>query len=421
MGQVLLQATPPTKQPRKARTGKDESDMSDTTSPLFDALRPSAQKAPESGIVRVFNYGRTREGLIPMWAGEGDTPTPELIYNAANESLGRGETFYTYQRGIPPLRDALAAYYQRLYQRPFSPDEFFATCGGMHAIQLAMQMIAGDGDEVVILSPGWPNFEGAALIQGAVPKFVELQFGANGWELDLDRLFDACGAKTRAIFINSPANPTGWTASEAELRAILEFSRTHGIWIVADEIYGRFFYEDRLAPSFQTLRDEQDRILFVQTFSKNWAMTGWRMGWLQAPKELGQVIENLIQYNTSGVATFLQHAGVAALEQGEDFATLQIERAREGREIVCAALEPFNNLKFAWPKGAFYLFFGIEGHADSMQTALKLVDEANIGLAPGVAFGPGGEGYFRICYLRSPEALNEAMARLTSWLRTAAG
>jgi aspartate/methionine/tyrosine aminotransferase len=396
--------------------------MSNSHSTVFRALRPSAQRLPESGIVKVFNYGRTREGLIPMWAGEGDTPTPPLIHEAAAKSLADGETFYTYQLGIPQLREALAAYFARLYPRPFSPDEFFVTGGGMQAIQLAMQMTAGEGDEVVILSPGWPNFEGAAIAQGAVPKFVELHFGADGWDLDVDKLLDSCGPKTRAICLNTPANPTGWTATEAQLRAILEFTRKHGIWIIADEIYGRFHYGDgqgeaAMAPSLQMLRQDGDLILFVQTFSKNWAMTGWRMGWLQGPAELAQVVENLVQYNTSGVAPFMQRAGIVALEQGEAFAQSQIARARQGREIVCSALEPFNNVRFAWPKGAFYLFFGIEGQGDSMDAALRLVDEANIGLAPGVAVGPGGEGYFRVCYLRSPEALGEAMDRLTGWLR----
>ena len=154
--------------------------MSNSETSLINALRPSAQRTPESGIVHVFNYGRTREGLIPLWAGEGDTPTPELIYRAATDSLARGDTFYTYQRGIPELRTALANYFARLYQRSFSPEEFFITCGGMHAILIAMQMTAGDGDEVVVVSPGWPNIDSAAVIEGAVPKYVRLDIGNNG-------------------------------------------------------------------------------------------------------------------------------------------------------------------------------------------------------------------------------------------------
>ncbi len=386
---------------------------------LIDALRPSAKASPVSGIVEVFNYGRTREGLIPMWAGEGDTPTPPEIYEAAVKSLTDGETFYTYQLGIPPLREALARYFAGLYAREFSPDEFFVTCGGMQAIQLAFQLTLGPGDEAIILSPAWPNFAGGALVQNATVRYVALDHGPDGWQLDLDRLFDSVTQRTRVLVINSPANPSGWTATEAELRAILDFARARGLWIIADEIYGRFYWDGEpgaVAPSFQTIREPEDRILFAQTFSKNWAMTGWRIGWLQGSPVLGQIVENHIQYNTSGVAPFMQRAGIAAIENAENFASGQIARAAAGRDIVCETLSRFDNVRFARPKGAFYAFFSIEGHDDSMATALRLVDEANIGLAPGMAFGPGAESFYRVCYLRSPEALTEAMRRLGDWL-----
>lgn len=389
-------------------------------SALIASLRETAQRSPISGIVEVFNYGRTREGLIPLWAGEGDFPTPPVISDAATRSLADGETFYTHQLGIPPLREALAGYFRDLYQCPFEPGEFFVTCGGMQAIQIAMQLTVGVGDEVVVLSPAWPNFAGGAIIQGASVTYVALDHSEAGWVLDLDKLFDACGPKTRALVINSPANPSGWTASEAELRAILAFARDRGLWIIADEIYGRFYFDGAtpgaLAPSFQAMREADDRILFAQTFSKNWAMTGWRIGWLQGPAELGQIVENHIQYNTSGVAPFMQRAGIAALEHAKDFAQGEIDRARAGRDIVCDTLERFPNVRFTRPSGAFYAFFSIDGYDDSMETAFRLVDEANIGLAPGVAFGPGAEPFFRVCYLRSPDALNEAMRRLAAWL-----
>ena len=392
----------------------------DRMSSLIASLRPTAQMSPVSGIVEVFNYGRTREGLIPLWAGEGDTPTPPVICDAATKSLSDGETFYTYQLGIPPLREALAEYFQGLYERSFVADEFFVTCGGMHAIQLAMQLTVGPGDEVVLLSPAWPNFAGAAIIQGATLNYVALEHGDAGWTLDLDKLFDACSEKTKVLVINSPANPSGWTASDAELRAILDFARAKGLWVIADEIYGRFHYDEQspgsLAPSFQTIRDPDDRILFVQTFSKNWAMTGWRIGWIQGPAELGQIVENHIQYNTSGVAPFLQRAGIAALKNATDFAQGQVDRAVEGRRIVCDTLDRFPNVRFKRPAGAFYAFFSIDGHEDSMATAFRMVDEANIGLAPGSAFGPGAEAFYRICYLRSADGLSEAMQRLGRWL-----
>ena len=335
---------------------------------LIASLRPSARMSPASGIVEVFNYGRNRPGLIPLWAGEGDTPTPALIFDAATKSLKDGETFYTHQLGIPPLREALANYFQGLYNRPFAADEFFVTCGGMQAIQLAMQLTLGPGDEAVVISPAWPNFAGAAIIQGASLKYVALDHGEAGWTLDLDRLFDACGPKTKVLVINSPANPSGWTATEAELCAILNFARSRGLWIIADEIYGRFYYGGDavggVAPSFQTIREADDMILFVQTFSKNWAMTGWRLGWLQGPPAIAQIVENHIQYNTSGVAPFMQRAGIAALELAEEFAVGQIERASAGRQIVCDTLDKFPNVRFKRPAGAFYAFFSINGHED---------------------------------------------------------
>jgi len=219
------------------------------------------------------------------------------------------------------------------------------------------------------------------------------------------------------IFINSPANPTGWMATEAELREILRFARERGIWIIADEVYARFVYgEAPRAPSFYDLIEEDDRVIFVNTFSKNWAMTGWRIGWLSAPAVLGGVIENLIQYSTSGVAAFMQRGAIAALEEGEDFLRTQVARAAAGRKIVCESLARSNRVRFAWPDGAFYLFFTIDGAGDTGKLGLTLVDEANIGIAPGTAFGPGGEAFMRLCFARKAEDLSKAMRRLGAWL-----
>jgi aspartate/methionine/tyrosine aminotransferase len=385
---------------------------------LLHALRREAREAPVSGIVEVFNYGRGREGLIPLWTGEGDLATPEFIHQASARSLAAGETFYTWQRGIPELRAALARYHERQFGRAFTPERFFVTGGGMQAIQIAVAALAGTGDEVLVPSPAWPNFAAAVGISGATPTFVPLAFDGRAWRLDLDALLGAAGPRTRAIFVNSPANPTGWTASEDELRAILAFARERGFWIIADEVYSRFVYHAERAPSFYDLVDPADRVVFVNTFSKNWAMTGWRIGWISAPEALGTVIENLIQYSTSGVAAFMQRGAVAALEEGEDFVRAQVERARRGRAILCEALAGSNRVRFAWPDGAFYLFFTMDGAEDTGALSLRLVDEAGIGLAPGSAFGPGGAPFMRICFARRAEDLEEAARRLTNWLGT---
>jgi len=384
---------------------------------LTSALRDEARLAPESGIVEVMNYGRDRPGMIPLWAGEGDLPTPDFICEAATRSLAAGETFYTWQRGIPDIRQALADYRTRLHGKPFTPERFFITGSGMQAIQTAKRMVAGAGDEVLIPSPCWPNAAAATEIGSARAVEVPMSFTDNGWQLDLTRLVDTCSENTRAIFINSPGNPTGWVMEHDDMKALLDFTRRRGIWIIADEVYERFYYDGDRAPSFHDVAEPDDRILYVNTFSKNWAMTGWRIGWIEAPAELGQVVENLIQYSTSGVAAFMQRAAIAGLERGEEFIAYQVERARRGRDIVCDTLGETGRVRFARPAGAFYLFFSIDGEPDVEKLGLRLVDEANVGLAPGTAFGTAGAGFMRLCFARGEDSLTEAANRLADWLR----
>jgi len=383
-------------------------------------LREEALQAPTSGIVDVFSYGRSKPGIIPLWVGEGDLSTPSFICDAAARSLQDGETFYTYQRGIPDLRQAIARYHETVYRKAFDPERFFVTSGGMPAMQIAFRMVCGTGDEVLIPTPAWPNFVGAITIAGARPVAVPMNIDEKGWHLDVERLEKAITPRTRVVVLNSPSNPTGWTASHDDLRAVLAMARKHGLWIVADEIYGRFIHDPALttdgrAPSFRDVMAPEDRILFVQTFSKNWAMTGWRLGWLEAPPELGQVIENLVQYQTSGTPTFIQRAGVAAIEQGEEFLASQIAKAKLGREIVKRLAET-GLVELPPPSGAFYAFLKIKGAKSSKDVAFRLIDEANVGLAPGNAFGEAGEGYLRLCYLRKAEDLEEAVKRIAAAL-----
>ncbi|MFG1394022.1 pyridoxal phosphate-dependent aminotransferase [Xanthobacter agilis] len=385
--------------------------------PYLDRVRANILALPESGIVEVMNYGRSREGMIPLWAGEGDVPTPAFICDAAAAALHAGETFYTWQRGLPELRAAIARYMARIYGVPEDPERYFVTGSGMQAILVAFSIALGAGDEILLPSPLWPNAAAGAQKLGAVPVHVPLAYGAEGFSLDIDRLEAAVTLRTRAIFLNTPGNPTGFVATRAELEAVLAFARRHGLWIIADEIYGRFYYgEGTRAPSFHDVMSADDHILFVQTFSKNWAMTGWRIGWIEADPRLGQIIENLIQYSTSGVAAFMQRGAVAALELGEPFVAEQIARARHGRDIVADALLATGKVDLVKPDGAFYLFFGIEGYRDVRRLGLTLVDEANVGIAPGTAFGAGGAGFMRLCFARGAAQLTEAARRLSGWI-----
>ena len=270
-------------------------------------------------------------------------------------------------------------------------------------------------------TPTWTNYPAPLRLKGVRPVEIAMTMRDGRWRLDLDRLFDACNERTRAIFINSPSNPTGWIASREEILAIRDFARARGLWLVSDEVYNRFYYgapdgSRSVPPSFHEVADPDERIIWIDTFSKNWAMTGWRVGWIIAPKELGQVLENLIQYNTSGVASFMQRACIAALDDGEAFLAEQVARARRGRDIVAGALAQSPRVSFAMPDGAFYLFFKVDGEPDTRAFAKRIVDEIAVGFAPGTAFGAGGEAYLRLCFARAPESLELAMERLVPWL-----
>ena len=392
-----------------------------TPEQLLAGLTPQARDEPDSGIVKAAMYGMARTGVIPLWSGEGNIPTPAAFAQPAIDSLLKGETFYTWQRGIPELRDALARYHARQFGRAFDAENFFVTSGGMQAIQTIIQMIAGEGDEIIIPTPAWPNYAGPLRVQGSRPVEVPMDFRNGRWHLHLDRLFDAITPRTRAISLNSPSNPVGWTATRDELVAVRDACRKHGLWILGDEVYSRFYFGARgetRAPSFLDICDDEERLLLANTFSKNWAMTGWRVGWLQAPRALGPAIERIIQYNSSGTPAFLQRGCVAALDTGEDFVAEQVSRARSNRDRVCDRLARMPSVRFEVPPGAFYLFFAIEGMTDSTATTLRIIDEAKVGFAPGATFGPGGEGHLRMCFLRDPGKLDEALDRFGHWLQT---
>jgi aspartate/methionine/tyrosine aminotransferase len=383
---------------------------------IVNTLSARSLAAPQSGIVEVVNYARGRPGLIPLWTGEGDLPTPEFITSATTEALNAGETFYTWQRGIPELRDALVRYYERHFSTSLSRDHFYVTGSGMQAISLSVQALASPGDEIVYITPTWPNIVSAIQIAGAGAVGVGIDFRDGKWSLDIDKLASAITPKTRALFINTPSNPTGWTATRQDLIDILALARKHGIWILADEIYALYHYGEGRAPSFLDIMEEGDRIIFANSFSKNWSMTGWRVGWIVAPPEVGQVFENLIQYSTSGVAQFMQRGAIAALDNGDDFIRANYERALRSRDILCDALIATNRVETLKPDGALYAFLKIDGVTDSRKAALDIVDKTNVGLAPGSAFGKGGELFLRACFLRDPAHITEAASRLSSYI-----
>jgi len=388
-----------------------------TSTPRHPApVRDIVAGIPTSRIGDVAALGRDNPDVIPLWFGEGDLTTPDFISEAATRALKAGHTFYTWQRGIPELRQAIAEYTTRLYGNDCNADRITVTSSGMQSILLCCQSIIDAGDNAVVVSPVWPNIVSAIEVMGGQVRQVRLELTDRGWKLDLERVFAACDERTKMIFVNSPSNPTGWMMDGEQQQALLEFCRKRGIWLMADEVYARLVYDRDVAPSFLHHARPNDPLIVVQSFSKPWAMTGWRLGWLTSPNEFGEMLAKVIQFNISGSPAFLQHGALAAIKDGEPFIKLMVERCLAGREQVIQRLAAHPKVRVARPDAAFYAFFAVDGMKDSFAFASRLVLEGKVGLAPGVAFGDGGEGYLRLCFASAPERLSRAMDRLESQL-----
>ena len=380
-------------------------------------IRPAIEAFPASKIGEVAAVGFGDPAIVPLWFGEGDLPTPSFIGDAAIAALRDGQTFYTHKRGIPPLRQAIAAYLTRLHDKPVGAERVVVTSAGMSAIMLACQILVEPGDNIVIVSPVWPNINASVEALGGEARAVPLTpTPEGGWRLDVERVIGACDEGTRAIFVNSPSNPTGWMWSRGEAEALLAFTRRRGIWLMSDEVYERIVYDRPVALSLLDIADPEDRIIVINSFSKSWAMTGWRLGWMVTSEALHPVLDKLIEFNTSGAATFLQPAAIAAIRDGEAFVASMVERCRTGRDIIMAGLAEFSRVRAVPPAGAFYAFFRVDGLTDSLEFAKEIVRSCKVGLAPGAAFGPAGEGYLRLCFASSPERLGEALQRLRPML-----
>lgn len=376
-------------------------------------INKSVAKLPESQIRQIMELGRNIEGVIPFWFGEGDEPTPEFIKQAAVQALRDDKTFYVPNNGVPELRQAIAEYMSALYGRQVGQDRITVSTSGMHGIMLAYQTILDPGDKVVIIGPIWPNAVHAAEVLSARTEIVALREVNGEWKIDLEALFSALGNGAKALFINSPNNPTGWMAERGELEAIFAFCRQHGIWMISDDVYARLVYDGRtLAPSVVELAEPDDRVIIINSFSKSWNMTGWRLGWLTAPPDLLLSLAKLTEYNIAGPATFVQHAGIVALREGEAHVARSRAAFEERRDLVYRRLSALNRIGMVKPKGAFYAFFSVEGETDSLALTKRLLHDAGVGLAPGTAFGDVGEGYLRLCFAASPALLNEAIDRL---------
>lgn len=385
----------------------------------MNPTRASILTMPDSPIIDVWRLGQGRDDVIGLWAGESDLPTPKAYSDAAAQALAAGHTFYSQNRGIPALRAAIAGYYERLCGVRLDDERIAATCAGMNAVMLVAQAIVEPGDNVVCVTPSWPNILRAITITGGEAREVALDHDDSGWHLDLQRLFDACDGRTRAIYYASPGNPTGWMLEDAQQRELLAWARGRGIAIIADEVYQRIVYDRPHAPSILEIAAPDDPVFVVNSFSKSWAMTGWRMGWLIYPRGMVDTFEKLIQFNTSGGQAFLQAGGVVALNEGEAFVRSFVERCRGGRAIVLDRLGALDRVRIVPNKASFYVMFDVDGIDDSLAFCKRAVHEAGVGLAPGIAFGAASARQIRLCYARSDAQLTEAMDRLSAFIHRA--
>jgi aspartate aminotransferase len=372
---------------------------------------------PGSRIVEVARLAFTTPDVDLLCFGESDQPSPAVARDAAIRALTDGETRYPDVRGLPALREALSSYLTGLHARPVAEGRIQVTASGMAAISIAMAGVVRAGHRVVILGPLWPNIANAARLRGAVVEHIDLDPQPDGgFRLDLDRL-DTMMDGARAFVLNSPGNPTGWTATEAELRAVRDIAQRHGTWLISDEVYSRLVYDgSAAAPSILDVAEPDDRIIVCNSFSKTWMMTGWRLGWMVVPEGTSELFVDIVEAVHSGVAPFTQFAGVAAAND-----TTSVEQFRAhcamGRDLASEALAGLNGVRYRPPDGAFYAFLAVDGLHDSLDLAKKLVTRHGVAVAPGVAFGPAGEGWLRVCFAQSAALMERAMQRLRDGLR----
>lgn len=389
-----------------------------------DPIRPAILNMMPNAIGQVAWIGLGDPSIIPLWFGETDLVTPDFIREATKRALDDGRTFYASAGGIPALREGIRDFTTRWYGMTLDLDRIWVPGAAMLCVVTALQCCVETGDEVIVVAPMWPNITQAAQAVGATPVYVRLDHDkARGcWALDLGKLEAAMGPRTKAVFIGTPGNPTGWTISPEEIQAVMALCARWGVAIIADEVYSTLYYAAKRAPSFIDFAGPHDNVFVVNSFSKAWAMTGWRIGWLVAPLRLANAMRQLSVSNNTGATVFAQYGAVAAINDGDGVIVEMGARCRKGRAIVADFIATQNRLSWVEPEGAFYAYIKVDGLTGSTDFAIDLVKRFKVGVAPGAAFacGPGDmrdEGYLRLCFAQSPHLLEEGLSRIASALR----
>lgn len=384
---------------------------------MLQSLNPEILSFKETAIMEVANFGRnfqkeTGKHVYPAWFGEGDTETSKLIYDKTIESLVKGKTFYTYQNGIQELRSEISRYMNEIFNINTKPENHSVVTGGMMGLRLICDLIIDSGDEVVMVGPVWPNIRSSVLLKKGNIKEISLQLKDGEWFLDYDKLIRSITSKTKMVFVNSPGNPTGWEMPKSQQERLLNHTRDVGCWLVADEVYHQITYNDLPSPSFLESSLASDKLIVINSSSKSFNMTGWRIGWITHPEELSSHIAKLVQITTTGVPEFLQDGLIAALQNYKIITNELRINLKKSRDIMFNRLVSWNQVECSVPNAAFYAFFKVKGVKDSLEFSKKLILETNVGVAPGIAFGQSGEGHIRICFAAKESFINQIMDRL---------
>jgi hypothetical protein len=382
----------------------------------------SAENVPQSRIRELAEFAMTMDGVLRLYFGESNLPTPDYIKQAAVRAMLDGYTFYTENAGLASLRRAIAENYRRLHAVELDPaGEIVVTASGVQALNVGIRSVLDPGDEALVLTPAWPNGSSSVAMANAVVRQIPHPLCGERYRVDFEALEAVVTPRTRLLLYTSPSNPLGWVADEAEQRGLLDFARRHGLWLMADEVYDRLYYAGgRLGdpvPSILRQATRDDAVMVVHSFSKSYCMTGWRVGWLVARRDLAAKATQLNEFIISHAPTFAQKAAETALAEGEEELVHMLGRLKENRDLCLEALGGLPGVTVPKPDGAFYLFPRLDGVTDSFAFCMRLLEETRVGLAPGVAFGAGGEGSIRICYAAERSILEPAMERLTRFLR----
>jgi aminotransferase len=369
-----------------------------------------------SGIRKFFDIAATMQDVISLGIGEPDFTTPEPILQAGVRSLQSGQTHYTSNHGKLQLRQALAAHLERLYGVRYDPvEEMVITVGVSEALYLTMTALLDPDDEVIIPTPCFVSYQPEVILAGGVPVEIPTRMEDN-FQVDPDRIRKAITSRTKAIFVAYPSNPTGAVASREVLMEIARIAEEHDLILISDEIYDRLVYdiEHVCVPSFG--EDTRRRTVLLGGFSKDYAMTGWRIGYAAGPADIIKGMVRIHQYSVMSAPTTAQDAALEALASGEQHVRQMVAEYDRRRRLMVAGFNRLGLTTFE-PRGAFYAFPSVSASGMDDETfCQKLLEEERVAIVPGNSFGPGGEGFARACYATAYEKIEEALRRIESFM-----